>query len=351
MHYTKSIRTFEDDVTSSEHALVIQGGSLGRFGLVEWLYLIWRMFCILWAVTVFWSEFFRLLFLRVDCECNRHSFLATVIYGASAFNGDLNQWDVANVASMLYSKSIRILENDLTWHELMLLWLEGSVGGLSWWWWCDIKMVERWKNGGDWVYSPMVHCNNYVVWQTVIFVWDVLMIFHTFWLWWDFHVRFHAFRPLYLTQLFLNSWGLGVGGEEVLQRHAWERALGRKGRRTGVGWEYVEKGQEFAFFAGHGVLIRVLTPSFLALTVKELCLLFWSKSHVTSWFVLHIFRMRFPNGIFMYLFDPLSDFLMRLHAFGCIIVTRVLPPFFLACRLWMKSTFFSSDSVLCGFES
>ena len=26
----------------------------------------------------------------------------------------------------------------------MLLWLEASVGGLSWWWWCDVKMVEMW---------------------------------------------------------------------------------------------------------------------------------------------------------------------------------------------------------------
>ncbi len=29
MHYIKSIRMFDDDVTSPEHALVIQGGSLG----------------------------------------------------------------------------------------------------------------------------------------------------------------------------------------------------------------------------------------------------------------------------------------------------------------------------------
>jgi surface protein len=48
--------------------------------------------------------------LRVDCECNRPSCLATVFYEASAFNGDLNQWDVAKVADMHYSKSIRIVE-------------------------------------------------------------------------------------------------------------------------------------------------------------------------------------------------------------------------------------------------
>ncbi len=58
--------------------------------------------------------FFRLLFLRVDCECNRPSFLATVFQSANAFNGDLNQWDVAKVTTMADSKSIRMVENDLT---------------------------------------------------------------------------------------------------------------------------------------------------------------------------------------------------------------------------------------------
>jgi surface protein len=56
--------------------------------------------------------FFRLFFLRVDCECNRPSFLATVFSKASAFNGDLNQWDVAEVTDMTASKSTRIVEND-----------------------------------------------------------------------------------------------------------------------------------------------------------------------------------------------------------------------------------------------
>jgi hypothetical protein len=45
-----------------------------------------------------------------------------VFYQAYAFNGDVNQWDVANVNTMYQSKSIRILENDLAWRELMLLW-------------------------------------------------------------------------------------------------------------------------------------------------------------------------------------------------------------------------------------
>jgi surface protein len=51
-----------------------------------------------------------LLSVRVDCECKRPSFLATVFNGASVFNGDLNQWDVAKVTTMSYSKSKSILE-------------------------------------------------------------------------------------------------------------------------------------------------------------------------------------------------------------------------------------------------
>ena len=59
-------------------------------------------------------SFFSLLFLRVDCESNRPSFLATVFGFASAFNGDLSQWNVATVNVMSGSKSIRIVGNDLT---------------------------------------------------------------------------------------------------------------------------------------------------------------------------------------------------------------------------------------------
>jgi hypothetical protein len=58
--------------------------------------------------------FLRLLFMRVDCECNRPSFLATVFEEASTFNGDLSQWDVATVTSMSWSKSIRVVEIVLT---------------------------------------------------------------------------------------------------------------------------------------------------------------------------------------------------------------------------------------------
>jgi surface protein len=61
------------------------------------------------------------LFLRVDCEGNRPSFLGTVFADSYDFNGDLSRWDVANVIIMSESKSIRVVENDLTFRELMLL--------------------------------------------------------------------------------------------------------------------------------------------------------------------------------------------------------------------------------------
>jgi surface protein len=64
---------------------------------------------------------FRHLFLHVDCECNQPSFLATVFKSASTFNGDLSRWDVAKVTNMSDSKSIWIVENDLTCRVLTLL--------------------------------------------------------------------------------------------------------------------------------------------------------------------------------------------------------------------------------------
>ncbi len=61
-----------------------------------------------------------LLFLRVDCECNRPFLLATVFRDASVFNGGLNQWNVAKVTTISGSMSLSILDKDLTGHELML---------------------------------------------------------------------------------------------------------------------------------------------------------------------------------------------------------------------------------------
>ncbi len=66
---------------------------------------------------------------------------------------------------------------------------------------------------------------------------------------------------------------------------------------------YIDQGA-FAFF-------------FLALPVNELCLLVWPNLNTTSCFVLRIFRMRFPNKIFM-LLGPLWDFLKRFHAFWAL---------------------------------
>jgi surface protein len=61
-----------------------------------------------------------LLFLRSDCECNRPFLFATVFLYASAFNGDLNQWNVATVTDMSGSKSLSILEKGLTGRKFML---------------------------------------------------------------------------------------------------------------------------------------------------------------------------------------------------------------------------------------
>ncbi len=93
----------------------MEGGSLGGLGVGGVMYVIWRIFAFFGVFKYFdQGSSFRLLFLRVDCECNRPSFLATVFVYAKAFNGDLSQWDVAKVTNMKWSKSIRIVENDLT---------------------------------------------------------------------------------------------------------------------------------------------------------------------------------------------------------------------------------------------
>ncbi len=322
---------------------MIQGGSLG--GLGWWSDVCnFKNVCFLWTITVFWSGFFRLILLRVDCYCNRPSFLATVFYQASAFNGDLNKWDVAKVATMSYSKSIRVFENDLTWRELMLLWLESSIGVFGRWWWCDVKMVQRWCwRTREIKCTPMAHCNSVCgLWLRVIFLWDIfmendltwrelilfwlviflwnlLMIFHTFRQFWDFLMKFHAFWSLSQTRLFQNGRGFGVGSEEVMQRHACESEYGRKGG-GGVMGNMLWRGEsswlcmkcEFTFFAGDGIFVRVLPPSFFAFTVNELCLLCRPNHYATSCFVLHIFRMEICYRDFSY--EISTFFFMRFHA-------------------------------------
>ncbi len=133
---------------------------------------------LLWAVKIFWSGFFRLLFLRVDYECNRPSFHVTVFQSASAFNGDLNQWDVATVTDMSYSKSIRI------YWRIHAIMIGGLIKGVLVW--GDdmmVEMVESWCwRMCDIACIPMAHCNNACgLWLTVILLCDVLTIFHGLW--------------------------------------------------------------------------------------------------------------------------------------------------------------------------
>jgi hypothetical protein len=104
-----------------------------------------------------------------------------------------------------------------------------------------------------------------------------------------FFYEFHAFRSMSQTRLFPNSRVFGVGDEEVMQRHACESEFGRERggvmmgnmlRRAESSWLCMKL--QFAFFAGHGILIRVLPPSFPALPVNELCLFFWPNPYATG---------------------------------------------------------------------
>jgi hypothetical protein len=158
----------------------------------EVLYITWRMSAFLGlSQCCDQGSSFCLLFLRVDCECNRASFLATVFFEASAFNGDLNQWDVAKVTSMHQSKSIHILENALTWRSTYIV-IGGFSRGLG-------LMVMMWSK-----------FDREVGWRMwAIFLWDVmlfgLMRFHetSLWYWcffgcyeislWDFMFLLHRF--------------------------------------------------------------------------------------------------------------------------------------------------------------
>ena len=93
---------------------MIEGFSLGVW-VVGVMYVVCRMIAFFGlSQYVDQGSSFRLLFLHLDCECNRSSLRATVFVGASVFNGDLNQWDVAKVTNMYASKSTHIVENDLT---------------------------------------------------------------------------------------------------------------------------------------------------------------------------------------------------------------------------------------------
>ena len=73
-----------------------------------------RMFAFFGLFEYFDQGSSAFLSCAFDCECNRPSVLATVFLMASSFNGDLNKWDVATVSDMSYSKSLRIVANDLS---------------------------------------------------------------------------------------------------------------------------------------------------------------------------------------------------------------------------------------------
>jgi surface protein len=91
---------------------VIQGGSLGGLGWWSVVCNLMNVWPSLGCLSILTRCFPPFLFLCVDFECNRDSLLATVFSGCYEFNGDLNQWDVAEVTTMERSKSIRILEKD-----------------------------------------------------------------------------------------------------------------------------------------------------------------------------------------------------------------------------------------------
>jgi hypothetical protein len=96
------------------------------------------------------------------------------------------------------------------------------------------------------------------------------------------------------------------------------------GERAGGGrlmWNMLTRGEsswlcmKFAFFAGHGIFIRVLPPSYVALPVNELCILFLSNHEVTWCSALRIFRMRFLTGIFMFIFWAVVRFPSEISCF------------------------------------
>ncbi len=141
--------------------------------------------------------------------------------------------------------------------------------------------------------TPTAHCSNVCgLSQTVIFLWDVLMIFHAFWPLWDFHMGFHAFWSLSQTRSFKKSRGFVVGGKEVMQRPAWESSeIGGRG----VMGNFLRRGES-----------RLVEHE-----VHAFCYI------IRSWQVMIFGRYEVSLWDFM-LFGPYEisrDFLMSFHAF------------------------------------
>jgi hypothetical protein len=117
-----------------------------------------------------------------------------------------------------------------------------------------------------------------------------------------------SLRPYHGWFKIVWCWGWWRGGHALACMLEWVR-------EKEVAMEYMlRRGEssclcvkcEFAFFACHCILIRLLPLSFLALFVNELCLLFWpNRCYENSCTLLF---MRFPN-----------ELMMRFEAFGCII--------------------------------
>ncbi len=113
---------------------------------------------------------------------------------------------------------------------------------------------------------------------------------------------------------------------------------------------------EFTFFAGHGILIKVLPSSCLALTVDELFPLFWPNSYATSCFVLQTFCVwDFLPG-FSFFCEPLWDILMRFpYKSFCVHNSRMRFPyessFFLLHNVHMRfHAFWASTRFACDIS-
>ncbi len=152
-----------------------------------------------------WLGFFRppSYLARCDCEWNLHTFLAIVFYLASSFNGNLNQWDVAKVSDMSYSKSIRIVESDLTWRELMRF-QSGALGFVVVWCKDGSEVLWCWRLR----VLPRPIVTTYAVCDWQWYSYEIL--------WW----YFMLFLPLVWDFQFQIIGGFGRGIWKMMQRHA-----------------------------------------------------------------------------------------------------------------------------------
>ncbi len=124
----------------------------------------------------------------------------------------------------------------------------------------------------------------------VIFLWDFLMIFHAFWADVISLLDFMPFGPCPKHGCFKTFGGL----------------MGNMLRRGESSWLCMKL--EFAFVAGTAFWAGIFRLLFR--------LSLWKNSASLSCLVV---LMRFTGGIFMHIFWPLWDSLMRFPAFGCMV--------------------------------